>query len=309
MRIGWVARLAVSAVVLIVLLAFVPVGELWQAIRSVPAGVWGSVLVLFLAGHVIAAGKWWWLTLQQTPVPLGLSLRAHFAGLMANLCLPGIAGGDVVRAVWVMRRVEAREAVAIASLADRLLDTLALLLLACLGGLLSAEVGETARSALLLCGGLLIVCGLVIAGLYLRLRRRAPEGVLGRVVAALGVLQRRPGVLLTALASSLAIQGSFVGLNWWLGTAAGVQCPVAAWFLAWPLAKLVALAPISLAGLGVREAALVVFLTPFGGTAAEVAAAGLLWQGVLAAGGLIGSLALVPLRTEHPACRKEAAAA
>jgi uncharacterized membrane protein YbhN (UPF0104 family) len=48
---------------------------------------------------------------------------------------------------------------------------------------------------------------------------------------------------------------------------------------------------VSLAGLGVREAALVAFLQPYGAPAALVTAAGLLWQSVLLAGGLIGWLA------------------
>ncbi len=309
MKIPWLVRLCVSAALLAGLLCFVPLGELWQAVREVPPGLWLAVLGLFLLGHVLAAGKWWWLTSRQTPVPFGLSLRAHFTGLVTNLCLPGIAGGDVVRAVYVMGRAERREGVAVASLADRLLDTLALLLLAGTGALMVSELSGAAVIILLSVAGVILVAVIALAGVYLRLRRRSPDGVRGRIATALRVLVRRPGVLAGTLGLSLAIQGSFVLLNLWLGSAAGVDCPAAAWFLAWPLAKLVALAPVSLAGLGVREAALVAFLVPFGGIAAEVTAAGLLWQAILATGGLVGCLLLVPLRTSQPEPIKEPATA
>jgi uncharacterized membrane protein YbhN (UPF0104 family) len=67
-----------------------------------------------------------------------------------------------------------------------------------------------------------------------------------------------------------------------------VHAPLAAWFFAWPLAKLIATLPISVAGLGVREASLAGFLAPFGAPPAAVVAIGLLWQTIQFAGGLVG---------------------
>ena len=64
------------------------------------------------------------------------------------------------------------------------------------------------------------------------------------------------------------------------------------WFLAWPLAKLVALVPVSLGGIGVREAALAVFLTPFGVDAALAVAQSLTWEAVLIFSGMISGLAV-----------------
>jgi uncharacterized membrane protein YbhN (UPF0104 family) len=100
----------------------------------------------------------------------------------------------------------------------------------------------------------------------------------------------RPGRLLLCLLFAIALQSLFLLLNALLGRAAGINTSLGAWFLAWPLAKLVATLPISLAGLGVREAALVAFLGPFGASAADAMAAGLLWQSVLFAGGIVGWL-------------------
>jgi len=88
----------------------------------------------------------------------------------------------------------------------------------------------------------------------------------------------------------VGIQASFVLLNAFLGAAIGLQAPLHVWFLAWPLAKLVALLPVSLGGLGVREVALAGLLQPFGVPAALAVAQSLLWETILVAGGLTAGL-------------------
>ena len=83
-------------------------------------------------------------------------------------------------------------------------------------------------------------------------------------------------------------------LNATLGAAIGIAAGPAVWLLAWPLAKIAALAPVSLGGLGVREAALAALLLPFGVEGTLAVAQALVWQSVLFAfGGVAGLLAAV----------------
>jgi len=72
--------------------------------------------------------------------------------------------------------------------------------------------------------------------------------------------------------------------------------PLRLWLFAWPLAKLAALLPLTQGGIGVREAALVALLTPFGAAGHLVLAAGLVWEGVIVAGGLLSGGAAFLLR-------------
>jgi len=90
-----------------------------------------------------------------------------------------------------------------------------------------------------------------------------------------------------AYGASVVAQGSLVALNAWLGAAVGVAPGAAAWLLARPLAKVIAMAPISLGGLGVRETALASLLAPFGVPATLAVAQGLVWQSILFAFGVI----------------------
>jgi uncharacterized membrane protein YbhN (UPF0104 family) len=306
LRVPWLVRLLVSAGVLAALLVFVPLAQLWSAIRNVPLALWLGVLAAFLVGHAISALKWWWLTTPQTPVPLALALRAHFAGLLANLCLPGVAGGDLVRAGYLMRHAEGRTGIGVVCIADRLLDCVALLLLAGAGAVWTAQLGGLIRHALLGASAFLVLIALLAVAAYMRLQRRSSSGLGGRLAAALGILLQHPGLLLRSLLLALFVQGSFVGLNLCLGSAAGVEVSPGAWFVAWPLAKLVSTMPLSLAGLGVREAALVVFMQPFGAAPAAVTAAGLLWQALLATGGLVGGLIMLGPRGSTVVAPQEA---
>ena len=101
-------------------------------------------------------------------------------------------------------------------------------------------------------------------------------------------MSARRAALLTAALVSLGVQSAFVLTNVWLARSVGVDTPLAPWFVAWPLSKLVAVLPISLGGIGVREAALVTLLTPYGAARDGVLATGVLWQAVLAVSGLGG---------------------
>ena len=62
------------------------------------------------------------------------------------------------------------------------------------------------------------------------------------------------------------------------------------WFIAWPLAKLSAMLPVSLGGLGVREAALALILARYGISFSHSVGLGLLWESVLVAGAAIGGI-------------------
>ena len=95
-----------------------------------------------------------------------------------------------------------------------------------------------------------------------------------------------------------AIQSTFLILTALLAISCGLLLPLRVWFFAWPLAKLAALLPLTQGGIGVREAALVGLLSPFGAPGHLVLAAGLVWEGVVIAGGLIAGLTAFALRKE-----------
>src|SRR5262249_32709611 len=114
---------------------------------------------------------------------------------------------------------------------------------------------------------------------------------------------RRPQILVFGWLLGTLIQASFLVLTARLAVYCGLVLPLRLWFFAWPLAKLVAVIPVTQGGIGVREAALVALLAPFGAPGHLLLAAGLMWEGVIIAGGLIAGATALALR------RKEASGA
>lgn len=288
----WIVRAIVSLVALAILLTLIPLDLVMEALVRVSPWVWAASLVIFFAGHYANAVKLRLLMGPASP-PVAVLVQAQYAGLAANLGLPGLAGGDLVRAAYLIPAVGVKRA-AMASVADRVLDTATLVLLIAialpLAGMPPAIAGVVQPSG----GWLMVLAGVgaLVAAMALRVARHTRAGQ--TVASAWRELAERRTALGMALLISLGVQAAFVLTNVWLARQVGVTTGLAAWFVAWPLSKLIAVLPISLGGLGVREAALVSLLSPYGADSNAVLASGLLWQGVLAVSGLAG-LALTQL--------------
>ncbi len=292
----WLIRLTGSALVLAILFWVLPAEAIVAALKAIPIWVFLCVLVLFLLAHVGAALKWW-LLLNRGISPL-LAIRAHYAGLAANLCLPGAIGGDAVRAGMTQAAMKDGAQVVAGATVDRLIDMVTLLTLSCLGLVLTWERAAgghmIAPVALVL---LVALAGMVALPRLLPLPwRYVPslpgKGFAHRLADALAGLGRKPGTLGIAFIASVLIQLLLVLLAWWLAIAAGIDVAAGPWIFAWPLAKIIAVLPFSLNGLGIREATLAGFLAPFGASVPAVVAAGLVWQVVLFTAGGFGALVL-----------------
>src|SRR5262249_5966062 len=126
----------------------------------------------------------------------------------------------------------------------------------------------------------------LLAGRSLRFRRR-----IARFRHAFSSVRRAPQVLILGWSLGVLIQGSFILLNALLAISCGLFLPFRVWLFAWPLAKIAALLPLTQGGMGVREAALVALLLPFGAPSSLTLASGLIWEGIIIPGGLLSGLA------------------
>ena len=282
----WLIRAGVSGVVIAILLFLIPIDAVLDALRRTSVWTWSISVVIFFAGHYLNALK---LRLLLGPGP-GLTaacIRAQYAGLVANLGLPGLAGGDLVRGAYLIPMTGLKRA-ASASIADRLIDTgtvLALVAVALpLAGMPPAIVRVALNAGVWLAAAAAVV--LLVAVIVLRSQRFA--SIAKTIKGAWRTILTRRSALAGAVLISLVVQSAFVMTNVWLARQVGVTTGLAAWFVAWPLSKLVAVLPISLGGIGVREAALVSLLAPYGAPREAVLASGILWQAVLIVTGLTG---------------------
>ena len=287
----WLVRAFVSAIVIAVLLAMIPLQAVMAALRQVSPWTWIASVGIFFAGHYLNAVKLRLLLGGAAGAHVtSACVRAQYAGLVANLGLPGLAGGDLVRAAYLAPMVGIAR-VTVASVTDRLIDTATVLALVAIAlpiavvppGL-AGLVRELEQIGLWLFGAVaLVVIGILACWRWLKSTR-----LVAKMEGFRTSLSASGSSIAAAVMISLAVQSAFVMTNVWLARQVGVTTAVAAWFVAWPLSKLIAILPISLGGIGVREAALVSLLAPYGAPGDAVLASGILWQSVLIVTGFIG---------------------
>jgi uncharacterized protein (TIRG00374 family) len=301
MVLRWIAGVAILAV----MLHFLPLATVRSAIAQIPAWFFVTVLLGYLLAHALGIAKWRMVVnAAGAELDFATSAQCYLGGLFGTLFLPSIVGGDVIRLAVGLRRSPRPAAVLAGNMVDRVLDVtaqagLVLLGLALLPGAVPKNLQATAHKALLVSiAGIVVLVALsillhraLLQGHSIRFRRR-----LARLRYALRRVSRRPYMLLFGWLAGTFIQATFLILTARLAVACGLALPLRVWLFAWPLAKLAAILPLTQGGIGVREAALVALLAPFGAAGHRVLAAGLAWEGVIIAGGLIAGGIAVLLR-------------
>ena len=307
---GWwliILRWAAALVVLGVLLHFLPVAPLRAAIARVPVSIFFVVLVGYLLAHCIGVLKWR-MVVNAAGAELDFltSAQCYAGGLFGTLFLPSIVGGDVVRLAVGLRRSPRPAAVLTGNLVDRCLDVASQGGLVLLGLLLAPELdlvpdeleGKLENTLVVVAAALIVLLGVtfrlrktIFAGRSVRFRRR-----MARLRHALRSVSKRPRVLVLGWLMGTSIQTSFLLLTALLAEYCGLKLPLSVWLFAWPLAKLVAVLPLTQGGIGLREAALVALLSPLGAPGPLVLAAGLVWEAVVIVGGLIAGAVALALR-------------
>ncbi len=289
-------RVLVSLGILFTLAWWLPLDTVFKAFKSLPATLWFQTILIFLMGHAVAAMKWRY-TLQKYNLQIGVieTVRAHLSGLFANICLPSIVGGDIVRATMISNKFRKKEIIIAGSIVDRLIDTIALVLLMTIAAAFVIELPalRIPQNSLTILSVLIgILCLLAVLIIKYRNHGLLKAG-LQKLTDSIRTIFRQPQTILIILAISLFVQTLFILLNIRIGRALGIDADWQVWFFCWPLAKLIALVPISLGGIGVRDAALVTLLGTYGVITGVAFAQSLAWQAILILSGIIAGTVAV----------------
>lgn len=309
----WGPRLF-GLLLLLVLLLQVDLRRLVEIVQQVrlPLGVLALALLLPL----IALKTLRWqaiLRAQAVELQFWPALLAYFGSLFIGLLTPGRLG-EFVKALHVSRDCNAPLSHAVSSVfMDRLFD-LYLLLVVGSAALLALAPGSAAITALLASLALftLPIILLLNDGLFARLEQASwlmaqPNTRLGRATAWLLEMRRAMlmlswPVLLWSATLTILAYGVFFGQCFLLARALNLPLSFVDTSYAVALGSLVTLIPISISGLGTREAAMIAYLSTLG-LAAEAALGFslLVFLTFYLGSGLIGALAwwLKPVPIGH----------
>ena len=266
--------------------------------------VWISAAIAATIATVPLMAWRWRVLLRAKGIELsfGWLNRTYFVALFIGQLLPAAIGGDAVRAVELGRRTQdAPEAVA-SVLIDRLVGVVSLVALALIayaagghatggGEVLVAEAAFGLAAALIL--GLLFSARL--RGFAARVLEPRVEGrqlAAGqRFYDALHAYREHRAALATVFLLALAVQAIRLATIVMLVRALDLDVPAGAAFATGPVLFAALILPISLNGIGVREAVFVAFLRDWT-TPAEAVALGVAYFAVGAATALVGGAIL-----------------
>jgi uncharacterized protein (TIRG00374 family) len=256
-------KIAISVALLWALFANVDAGEMLRQVARADLGLLLAALAALLALAVVQAYRWT-VVLRAIGARLGLKQASLtvMIGLFFNQTLPSTIGGDAVR-IWRAHKLGLDLGRAVNGvMIDRLSALAALLLVAAIGlPKIHALIGDSVAFWVI---PAFIVAGLAGFAALMTFDRLPPAFMRWRVVAAIGrlsadarraLVDRRYGPAVIGL--SLFIQVAVSSSVWLI--AAGLRLKVG-WFdclILVPPVMLISMVPISIAGWGVREGAMV----------------------------------------------------
>jgi uncharacterized membrane protein YbhN (UPF0104 family) len=267
-------------------------------------GPFATAIAVYLAGQVLSAWRWRILAaLGGLAASFSDFAAWYFVGMFTNLFIPGVVGGDAARAMYLGRRSRRLGAAVASVIADRATGLIALFWLAAVA--VPSMASRLPRPILLA----VIVAALSAAAFEVAapLIARLVMGLVGNdgtLVQGLMPYLLRPWELIPAFAISVTLQISIAVAQFILARGIGLRIPLSVLLVAVPIGNAVASVPMTINGLGLREASYLVILGAAGVARADAVALGLLWFAATMAGGLTG---LVPLITMGPRLAVEAA--
>lgn len=284
--------------------------DVFEALKAVDVKWLVFAVALQFVGAGILSFRWKGLLDVQGVSPGWPYL--YKSTLVANFFrqfLPSIIGGDVIRGhdAW---KAGAPWPVALMSLLlDRLLGLLALALLAMVAVLFSDELSEKLPSLRWWLAAAFVGLSLVLS--FLLLPRRAgaaqisiPSFVPGKVAAklssigeAMTMYKGNPLGLWRGLGLSVLLQANVVTFYWALSQALGLEIDYTSWFVIAPIAIFVMMIPLSINGIGVREAIFIFLLSQWGVENSTALALAWLEYGIFLLFGLVGGLVYMLRKT------------
>ena len=275
-----VFKLAVSVALLSILFSRIDVERLWAVLQTASVPWLFAALAIYIA--TVAANIWRWgllLRAQDVRVSTRRLTRSYLVSLFFNNFLPSNIGGDVIRIRDTAPAAGSKTLATAIVLVDRGLGLMGLVLVAACGASLAAGGGSGSALPIVpawLWAGFLIGAGLcapaVLApagfGRLLQpLRIFHPEWIderIEKITNALSRFRNRPVALAGCFSGGVFVQMAFVAFN--LAVAYSLGIPIGASHMAVivPVSFVLQMAPVSINGFGVREAAFSVYFSRLG---------------------------------------------
>ncbi|MBN1420027.1 MAG: flippase-like domain-containing protein [Planctomycetes bacterium] len=244
-------------------------------VRGADKRLLAVALLLFGPISVISVTRWW-ILLRAIGIPIRYleALRLTYIGFFFNSAVPGLTGGDVVKAFYIARGSPAPYKAVVSVFVDRVFGMLGLAVLA------SAIIGikwrdgrfEEVKLFILLYAGILFAACFVLVGRTARRLFRVDAIIarlpLSRFVAevdrAVTVYRDHPVAAAAALLLSVLNHTALMTMSFTIARSLGIAAAATDFFAIIPVCMIIAAIPVVPGGWGMREGAFAIFFRRIG---------------------------------------------
>lgn len=290
------AKAAVTLGLIWLVLRNVDMADTLQRVRSISAAVAVGALLLMLLLSLLSILRWQIVMRQFGRIlGFGLTARLFFEGLFFNQALPSTVGGDGVRIYRSFRAGLPLSAAINSVILDRVLGLTSLMLLAALAQPLFYDRVESVAARLTFTAVFIVaIAGILLLLLLADLLPWARRWKMMRGLVALSHAARRtfatPGILFPVILLSVVGHLISVAVFFMLAESLDLGVSFVDCLVMVPSVLLLAAVPVSVAGWGVREGAMVAAFGLLGVPAGGAAAASVLFGLGMAITALPGGL-------------------
>ena len=272
-----VLKLGVSTALLVYLFRRANAGTMWDQFRHMNP-LW-MVAALATYAAMLAVSAWRWrvlLQMQTVDVGLGTLTRSFLVATFFNNFLPSNIGGDVVRVADTAPFTGSKTLATTVVLLDRILGLVALLSIAAVASGLAYAAGLPLKGVGYLWIGFIAIIAAVVLGLqfaepmahglhrFAAGRAEAIELRVHRLSSAVSRFREQPRGLWFAFVGAIGVQCLLVLFYIFAARSLAVPFPLLAASVIVPVSLAVQMMPVSINGLGVREAVFAFFFTSLG---------------------------------------------
>ena len=248
---SFVLKLSVSSALLLYLFYFsgiVDIKEVIKTLRHTSVSIFVMAFFVYLCTPFVST-KRWSLFLPE-PVKYSRLISLYFIGAFFNTFLPGLVGGDAVKAFYLYKDIGKGGGSLASVFMDRYMGLAAMAgiaFIAFIGGYSYIKGTEIIWFVPILCGGFLL------ASLVLWRLNWGRLKVLKAFYLPLMEYKSKRKVIYKGLLLASLVQIIGITCIYILSLAIGLKVPIVYFFIFVPIVNALAAIPVSIAGLGVRE--------------------------------------------------------
>jgi hypothetical protein len=303
-----ILKLGISCFAIGVLVTLTDTSAVWEQLRKADGLVIAaSIGAIWLAQAISSLRLQWILRAEGAAVPFGFLFGTYMIGMFANALLPTSIGGDIVKTYDIYRRTKDLSVSITSVFIERFSGLLVLLVLSWVGigafwgGWSSAFFWVWIASSGAACAIVMVICKREFIERVLFLIEKGalakPVRLARECLKILVTYKNRKFLVARLIIISIPVQFLSILVYGMIAISLGLEIPFVYFLFGVPLIIILSLLPISLGGLGVREAAGVTVFCLAGVSAEGALSLSLLYTTVTYLSSFLGGIFLILRKT------------